>query len=317
MKRYTLYILTALLTIVGIQSVKGQAVQDALYIFRNDGGFNAFFFADIDRFEYSNIDTLGVAHDDMVVQEIYALDTLYRIPISAIDSIAFVTPETIYKKDVAHTSKSDLWKYVVKGDSTQFTLAANTPQSLIPKVGDKLVKEDYTSNMPFGVYGKVSSVNTQSDGTIVNFEPVALTDLFDQYVCKGGVELGEEGDSGQARTRGGKYIGNGSFTYDEDFDLPSYTMNENLLGLSSLLTAKYKDVTCLVSGTGNVVIKISPKVSIRGFYSLGIAGEHYVVTVRGETSATTTFTGKGSLTLRFDKGIPLIEKKFGFPRLHS
>ena len=78
--------------------------QDALYIYRNDGGFHGFFYGEIDRFEYSKVDTLGVEHDDFVVQEIYARDTVYRIPINAIDSIGFVTPENIYKEDVAVTT---------------------------------------------------------------------------------------------------------------------------------------------------------------------------------------------------------------------
>ena len=66
-----LLLISLVLTVVsaGAQSVmrgdadndkKADTIQDALYIFRNDGGFNAFFFADIQRIEYSKIDTLGV-----------------------------------------------------------------------------------------------------------------------------------------------------------------------------------------------------------------------------------------------------------------
>jgi hypothetical protein len=84
---------------LNIQSAAAQEVQDALYIFRNDGGFNAFFFRDIDHFEYSKVDTLGVEHDDYVTQEIHALDSVFRIPISAIDSVAFVTPGFALGKD--------------------------------------------------------------------------------------------------------------------------------------------------------------------------------------------------------------------------
>ena len=58
MKHYTLYILATILGLLNIQPANGQEAQDALYIFRNDGGFNAFFYADIDRIEYSKIDTM-------------------------------------------------------------------------------------------------------------------------------------------------------------------------------------------------------------------------------------------------------------------
>jgi hypothetical protein len=49
---------------------QSQSVQDALYIFRNDGGFNAFFFDDIDHFEYSRIDTLGIEHENYTITTI-------------------------------------------------------------------------------------------------------------------------------------------------------------------------------------------------------------------------------------------------------
>ena len=102
--RMTMVVMAAM--IFGVLPVSAQANQDALYIFRNDGQFNAFFFGDIDRIEYSKIDTLGVEQADYVVQEVYALDTVCRIPISAIDSIAFVTPENKIRADVFCPDKS-------------------------------------------------------------------------------------------------------------------------------------------------------------------------------------------------------------------
>ena len=55
MKRYTLYILVAILGMLNIQPAEAQQKQDALYIFRNDGKFNAFYYADIERIEYSKV----------------------------------------------------------------------------------------------------------------------------------------------------------------------------------------------------------------------------------------------------------------------
>ena len=99
-RRMLLFALTLLLSVAGIQSAMAQASQDALYIFRNDGQFNAFCVGDIDHIEYSKVDTLGVEQADYVVQEVYALDSMFRIPVSAIDSVAFTTPETKIKQDV-------------------------------------------------------------------------------------------------------------------------------------------------------------------------------------------------------------------------
>ena len=46
MKKSVLFFLTALLSLFYAQTSMAQAAQDALYIFRNDGKFDAFFFGD-------------------------------------------------------------------------------------------------------------------------------------------------------------------------------------------------------------------------------------------------------------------------------
>lgn len=183
-KATLLYLLTLLLTVFSVQPVQAQAVQDALYIFRNDGKFDAFFYGDIKRIEYSKIDTLGVEQPDYVVQEIYALDTLYRIPISAIDSVAFVTPETKIKDDVFCPDKS-IADYITASDSVVWIrLATNTPVSLIPKVGDKLFIEESSKYLPNGFVGLVTKIDNGSNGYTITTGDLELVDIFDRLVAK-------------------------------------------------------------------------------------------------------------------------------------
>ena len=186
MKRYTLYILVAILGMLNIQPAEAQQKNDqnALYIFRNDGGFNAFFFADIERIEYSKIDTLGHEQSDYVVQEIYAMDSIFRIPVSAIDSVAFVTPKNKVKEDVVCPDKT-MTDYIVASDSVSwFRLSASAPSSIIPKVGDKLLIENPVKYLPDGFSGKVTKVSNGSDGTTIETDPLALEDLFDRFIAK-------------------------------------------------------------------------------------------------------------------------------------
>ena len=186
MKHYTLYILAAILGMLNIQPANAQEAQDALYIFRNDGGFNAFFYADIDRIEYSKIDTLGVEQSDYVVQEVYALDSVFRIPISAIDSVAFVTPETKYKADVVLYDEN-IANYIVASDSVNwFRLATNTPASLIPKKGEKLVIESESTFLPNGMAGLVESVEESAVGYTVNIGEVEIQDIYERLLVKAG-----------------------------------------------------------------------------------------------------------------------------------
>lgn len=183
MKRY-ISIIMAVLAMFSVLPASAQQTQDALYIFRNDGGFNAFFYDDIDHIEYSKIDTLGVEQADYVVQEVYALDSVFRIPISAIDSVAFITPETKYRAD-AFVANANLVNYVIASDSsTWFRVKSETPSNLLPKVGDKLLIEQSCDLLPGGFSGKVTAVDQAADGITVRTERISLTEVYEQYVWK-------------------------------------------------------------------------------------------------------------------------------------
>lgn len=160
--------------------------QDALYIYRNDGCFNAFFYADIDRIEYSRVDTSGVERDEYVTQEVYALDTVFRIPISAIDSVGFVTPKTRYRSDVAATDASELWSYVVSSDSATWFVLDGAPAYLVPRIGDKIVTTRSRDYLPHGFYGRVTGIVPQGSMVLVQCEIPPLTELFEEWVCKTG-----------------------------------------------------------------------------------------------------------------------------------
>ena len=48
--------------------------QDAFYIYRNDGQFNAFFTDEVDSMSYSRYDTVNGKHDIVDCQDIYVDD---------------------------------------------------------------------------------------------------------------------------------------------------------------------------------------------------------------------------------------------------
>lgn len=222
--RFIFSILTILMSIISVQSVLAQAEQDALYIFRNDGKFNAFFYGDIDHIEYSKIDTLGVEQADYVVQEVYALDSVFRIPLSAIDSVAFVTPETKFKPGVFCPDKS-IGDYIVASDSLYWIrLALNTPKSLIPQVGDKLYIEDESKYIPDGFGGLVDEVIQGSDGYTIMTSALQLTDIFEFLVVK--VAAVSDGDESASACK--RAIGEGTEISTPEFDLNIPTINHTV-----------------------------------------------------------------------------------------
>jgi len=158
-------------------SLSAQTIGEAFYIYRNDGNFNAFFREEIDSIAYSCYDVDSLLHDDIVTQVVFTEDSVYRIPLEAIDSVSFVQPETVYKADVV--MMHSLIDYIVRVEGKTLYISTDIPSSLIPKVGDVLYFEAVTELFPEGFSGRVSQV---TDGTeiIVKCEQVALEDIFEQ-----------------------------------------------------------------------------------------------------------------------------------------
>ena len=172
--------LTVVALLAVIPNVQAQNVGEAFYIYRNDGHFNAFFRAEVDSMAYSYYDADSVRYDEIVTQLVYTEDSLYRIPIAAIDSVSFVQPETKYVSTVVHMQP--LLPYIVSVDGLIVNFASNIPPKLMPKVGDILLQDNFDSDkLPDGFAGKVIQVTGQK----VICESVSFEDIYERIVCYG------------------------------------------------------------------------------------------------------------------------------------
>ena len=175
-RRLYLIILLAAVTLNGM----AQNVGEAFYIYRNDGEFNAFFRDEVQSIDYSYEDADGNTYDEIVTQIVTTADSVYRIPIAAIDSLSFVQPETKYVSTVVHMQP--LLPYIVSVDGLIVNFASNMPSDLMPKVGDILLQDNFDSDkLPDGFAGKVIQVSGQK----VTCESVSFEDIYDQIVCYG------------------------------------------------------------------------------------------------------------------------------------
>ena len=157
-----------------------QATGDAFYIYRNDNDFNAFFRDEVEKLEYSNYDADGNLHAEVESQLVYTADSVYNIPLTAIDSVGFVTPETIYKEDAVQLAGS-LFDYLISVDSLTLTFDATMPSALTPKIGDKLVATELSEKLPFGFSGTVRLVQTVSAGIEVQCDRLELEDAVERF----------------------------------------------------------------------------------------------------------------------------------------
>lgn len=290
---YTLlYLMVLLLAVPQTAAAQAKAAQDALYIFRNDGGFDAFFFRDIDHFEYSKVDTFGVEHDDYVTQEIHALDSVFRIPISAIDSVAFITPETKYRAD-AFVAQANLVNYVIASDSsTWFRVKKETPAGLLPKVGDKLLIEQSCDLLPGGFSGKVTSLDQTADGITVRTERISLTEVYEQYVWKfDGSQLQPEDGT---RTRA-------------DDDLKIKGKEKSTISLSGSRTLAKGDVgpwEAKLAGEGSVSFgyDVGWDLDVRAFLHVSaFTGVQFDATLKGDLAGDFNLEMQAAITSTFEQ----------------
>ena len=212
MKRHTLlYIcLLLILTASGIVPVQAQqqSNQYALYNYRNDGDFNAWLNIDIDSITYSRIDTLGLEHDDVVVQEVWTPDSLYRIPLEAIDSIGFRAPEPVYKDNIFHIRKYHM-PFIQQTEGLTLNIGRGIEKDSLPNVGQIIISDVIEEPLPRGFSGRVLSIKSTQNSYVITCEAVSLTDIFERLLLVGRSESFTPEEIQQARK---------ASPYDTDWD---------------------------------------------------------------------------------------------------
>lgn len=175
-RRLYLILLLAAVTLSGI----AQNIGEVFYIYRNDGQFNAFFRDEVLSIEYSYEDADGNHYDEIVTQIVNTAYSVYKIPLAVIDSVGFVTPETQYKPGVINL-QDGLRTYVVSFANETITLKSDTPNNLLPHIGDKIVTIEMSDLFPIGYAGEVKEIRTSSDGILLICESAALEDVFECF----------------------------------------------------------------------------------------------------------------------------------------
>ena len=203
-----------------LTAVQNLLAQEAFYIYRNDGKFDGFFYDDVQRMGVSKTDLNGDEHEVYVVQEIQTKDSLYRIPLAAIDSIGFVQPDIIFSENLyeiidydgpVHTNGHSCFFCGEDGYTIKWPIDTGDETSL-PKAGMVLYnpdwrKEDYTRYDGGPFVGKVVEVRLaewpdnpyRTKYYDVVCEPITdLGEVFEQLISV--EQLGSD-ENGNARRR--------------------------------------------------------------------------------------------------------------------
>lgn len=192
MKNRSLFRLLALAALMLVSGLNARAqAPDAFYVYKNDGSVMPFFNDIVDSVKWSHYDLNGVEHKAYVVQEIYTADSLYRIPVELIDSIGFHKPENKYTADAVRMEQQPWWRYVAEFVDTLniIKLRKDIPESLLPKVGDKLVTVVQNDIFPGGYMGKVIHIapDPETGQQLLVCEPLDFKDVFVEFTATAGV----------------------------------------------------------------------------------------------------------------------------------
>lgn len=199
MKRRLLFFLLAMAC--PFVSVSAQTYE-AVYVYMNDGGLNAFLKSDLDSIRFSTCDVDGMEHATWQTQEFYTADSIYRIPISKIDSVRMVTPEPVLAQGVSLGRDSWL-KYVKTYNEQTIILKADIPVELIPEVGQVLLAYPNEEPIKEGFSGRVKSVTTAASGIVCLCEEVGISDLYERILIVGKAES-ENTEATENQSRGQK-----------------------------------------------------------------------------------------------------------------
>lgn len=223
-------------TLVLLISVVGMAMSqnDAVYVYRNDGEFNAFLKSDVDSMSHSHYDTLGTYHSQYVTQVIYTHDSVYRIPLSVIDSVSFVTPETQYQDNVYHITEFHL-PYIKSSDDSRVTFFSSFPRADLPVKGQVVISDVYEEPLEFGFAGRVIDIVAVGDSVNIICEEVAITDIYKQLVCVTRTYLTDDESASRVKK---KTQGN--------FNLGTFTVNMGAVSVSDKITG-YVDGVCNIN----------------------------------------------------------------------
>ena len=283
---------------------------EAFYIYQNDGHFDGFFYDQVKEIRYSRFDTLGIERSEYVSQEIVTEDSVYRIMLTAIDSVSYVQPEIRFAKGVRFMRDEGLMAYYVSmsqtGDGFLLQFNSGLPTALQPKKNEVLSCPDLPDYDEMFV-GKVKSVRNEGGKLVVECGYIDdIKEVFDQFVTVEQVRNVQTVDGSRTYRRmaglntprrvEGNYTDITLFNFTYAHEWSGFKLTDNLtlglalnIGFGMQATAVYK----IRWGEFYVKTVLKDQVSLGATVSLD--GELYA------KSDLTMLPGVGALLDRFSK----------------
>lgn len=147
--------------------------QQAFYVYRNDGGFNAFLSEDVDSIVCSNVDVDGKVCAEFVTQEVWTGDSVCRIPLAAIDSVSFDVNRIVVSEDY---QLLELDSYTVQEADTAAGLYTLLFSGKVPRLKKGHIIT--VANDTLARLVRVTRVDTEGNAVRIESEEASLDDVF-------------------------------------------------------------------------------------------------------------------------------------------
>lgn len=162
---------------------------DQLLIFRNTGETNLLWQSQLDSITFTDTDTLGNVYQEPYAQIFHTTDTTLYVPIAEIDSVCFGTRNEIeYHDDVRLlTDEKDIC-WIISFDGDKIFYRKDTPNDVLPKMGEKVYYAQLTETFPCGLCAQVTDVTTRNEDIAVAITGVENTEIFSKFFFAGTTE---------------------------------------------------------------------------------------------------------------------------------
>lgn len=213
--QHSMRLLLVLMAALCFGTAHAQQGQTAFFHYGGDDYFQAFMTSEVDSITFSNIGLDGIEYNNPVVQEVWTPDSVYRIPIAGIDSIALHAPTPRYA-EATFPITDDHLPYLVAVDDLNITFSSSTPESMLPTVGQVLVADTWEGLMEDGFAGRVIQRRQTSSGIEFVCEEVSLGDIFESLVLVTRCVTSEDAEAKPRNLLPPKSLLSGEIDYPEE-----------------------------------------------------------------------------------------------------
>lgn len=260
MKQRCLFIslLALMASVFQLMPVQAQN-QFAIYNYRNDGDFNAWLDSDVEKITYSNTDLDGVEHENIVVQEVWTSDSIYRIPLETVDSIAFNAPKPVMREGVFYL-RGYHGSHTLQIDSLTIYFDTAISRDSLPSVGQTVLSQSPTYPYDGGFAGKAVDISFSGQYVKVVCCRAEIADIFKRLVLVGKAVSEDDSSPAHSKALARKMSGL------DDMDIKTFTLGDinfsALNGIASMKSKKPKAVCSYYVYIDELFYKISANVNL-------------------------------------------------------